>query len=290
MQALSWKNGENMPANRDYEVYHQVWESWRVPLYHSHDHYEFYFFIKGSIKIAIEDSVFDVVPYDMFIYPPGYMHSILPLDTKVQSQYERAYFYVSVNFLRRMSDTDYNLMDCINQAVEQKHFHYSLRKDVFYNLLSQMDVIISNADDTHPAVQMMNRCRMNILLASCCQQLTESKPVPGVQSIARIGQIINYINVHLSDPLTLEALSEQFFISKYHLMHEFKGYTNITVHQYILAKRICAAQLLLQEGVSAREAAQRSGFADYTVFYRAFRNKVNMSPQAYAAIMKSAQR
>ncbi len=288
MQALSWKNAENMPANREYEVYHQLSENWRVPLFHSHDHYEFFFFIRGSIKIAIEDSIFDVAPYDMFIYPPGYMHSNLPQDARVP--YERAYFYVSVNTLRKMSDADYNLMACVSQAIEQRRFRHPLRKDVFYNLLSQMDVIISNADDTHPAVQMMNRCRINILLASCCQHLTESTHAPGVQSNARTGQIIHYINVHLSDPLTMEALSEQFFISKYHLMHEFKSYTNTTIHQYILAKRISAAQLLLQEGVSAREAAQRSGFADYTVFYRAFRNKVNMSPQAYAAIMKSAQR
>lgn len=287
MQAVSWKNAANMPANREFEVYHQLNRKWYNFLFHSHDHYEFYFFIRGSIKIAIEGNVFDVAPYDMFIYPPGYMHNNIPQNPEVI--YERAYFYVSINCLRKMSDADYNLAACIDQAIEKKHFRYSLRKDVFYNLLSQMDVIISNADDTHPAVQMMNRCRMNILLASCCQQLTESTSIPGAQNMARIGQVINYINVHLSEPLTMDTLSEQFYISKSHLMHEFKSYTNTTIHQYILAKRISAAQLLLQEGVSAREAAQRCGFADYTVFYRAFRDKVNMSPQAYAAIMKSAK-
>lgn len=286
MQALSWKNAENMPANRDYEVYHRLSEHWRVPLFHSHDHYEFYFFLRGSIQVAVEDTVFDVAPYDMFIYPPGYMHSNLPKNT--EEMYERAYFYVSVNCLRKMSNPDYNMMACINQAVDQKRFHYSLRKDVFYSLLSQIDIIINSADDSHPASQMINRCRLNILLAFCCQQLTESTPAPGMQSSARIGQIINYINLHLSDPLTMETLSEQFFISKYHLMHEFKSYTNTTIHQYILDKRVSAAQLLLQKGIPAREAAQRSGFADYTVFYRAFRNKVNMSPKSYADIMKSS--
>ena len=54
MKARCWINGENMPPNHEFEVYHATNQSWKIPLFHSHDTYEFYFFIRGDMRIGIE--------------------------------------------------------------------------------------------------------------------------------------------------------------------------------------------------------------------------------------------
>ena len=71
------------------------------------------------------------------------------------------------------------------------------------------------------------------------------------------------------------------YVSKYHMLHAFKEKTGTTVHQYLLLKRIGYAQLLMQRGMSAADAAVESGFEDYSVFFRAFKSRTGYSPKDY---------
>ena len=43
---------------------------------------------------------------------------------------------------------------------------------------------------------------------------------------------------HLKENLDLNELSRIFHVSKYHISHVFKDETGISVHQYILKKRL----------------------------------------------------
>lgn len=93
--------------------------------------------------------------------------------------------------------------------------------------------------------------------------------------------MITYINEHLSERLTLDGISGRFFVSKYYLIREFKNYTNTSVYQYILSKRIIYAKMLLQTGASPTDVYLRCGFQDYSSFYKAFRKETAISPQQY---------
>ena len=53
-----------------------------------------------------------------------------------------------------------------------------------------------------------------------------------------VDAVLHYINEHYSEPLTLDQLSEKFFISKYHLLRKFDAQVGTTVHRYILQKRL----------------------------------------------------
>lgn len=47
-------------------------------------------------------------------------------------------------------------------------------------------------------------------------------------------------------------LSERFYISKFYLSHQFKQYTQLSLHQYILSRRMMHAQILLRSGHAPR--------------------------------------
>ena len=96
-----------------------------------------------------------------------------------------------------------------------------------------------------------------------------------------VDAVLHYINEHYSEPLTLDQLSEKFFISKYHLLRKFDAQVGTTVHRYILQKRLLNAKQLLAGGVPPNEVCQYCGFGDYANFYRAFRAEYNQTPRQY---------
>jgi len=99
----------------------------------------------------------------------------------------------------------------------------------------------------------------------------------------KVNEIIHFINQHLDGNLSLEALSERFYTSKYHLMREFKKHTGFTLHNYIQKKRLILAKALLRDGIRITEVYQQCGFGDYSNFIRSFRNMYKVSPKKYGS-------
>ena len=95
----------------------------------------------------------------------------------------------------------------------------------------------------------------------------------------KIASIIDHINDHLSEEITVDGLAEQFFLSRSHLMHLFKAETGYSVGSYINEKRLLLSKSLIQNGMSATEACYESGFRDYSTFCRAFRKKYQTTPR-----------
>lgn len=59
----------------------------------------------------------------------------------------------------------------------------------------------------------------------------------------------------------------------------FRSATGTTIGEYIIYKRIIHARGLIGHGMRISEAAEKSGFADYSSFYRAYVKRMGHSPQ-----------
>lgn len=92
----------------------------------------------------------------------------------------------------------------------------------------------------------------------------------------------------MADLLTIDQLAEQFFVSKYHLMHEFSQKTDTSVYRYLMQQRLHAVCELLGRGTVPNEAYLLCGFKDYANFYRAFRSAYGQSPREYARAHRKA--
>ena len=101
-------------------------------------------------------------------------------------------------------------------------------------------------------------------------------------------KVLDYVDLHLEDDLSLERLSELFYVSKYYLAHNFKDQLGYSLHQYIIKKRLAACRdaILMNEKIS--EVCLRYGFKDYTVFYKAFKKEFGVSPKEYKEISMTA--
>lgn len=95
--------------------------------------------------------------------------------------------------------------------------------------------------------------------------------------------LLNFIDTHYADDLTLEQAAEYIGFSKYHFTRLFKQHTNTTFHNYLCYKRIQAAQSLLTEDKNRpiTEIAFSSGFNNLTTFNRCFSKYTSCSPTEY---------
>ena len=98
----------------------------------------------------------------------------------------------------------------------------------------------------------------------------------------KIYEITGYIHTHFSEPLSLEHLAQQFFISSYYLSHQFKDVTGFTVTDYIQMTRIRNVQaMLINTAIPITEVCTPCGFNSFSQFNRGFRKHVGMSPSEY---------
>ena len=98
-----------------------------------------------------------------------------------------------------------------------------------------------------------------------------------------IGRIISYISENYMENISVNELSLTFYISKYHLMREFKKVTGCTIHTFLLNQRISHAQQMIAKGIQAGTASTLVGFSDYSLFYRSFLKLTGTSPKEYSS-------
>lgn len=60
--------------------------------------------------------------------------------------------------------------------------------------------------------------------------------------------VIDYLNAHLTDDITIDFLAEHFYLSRYHLMHAFKEETGYTIGNYLTTKRLLLARDQIAQG------------------------------------------
>ncbi len=94
--------------------------------------------------------------------------------------------------------------------------------------------------------------------------------------------IKNYLDEHYTEHISLEDLSNQFFINKFYLTKIFKETYGITINNYLISKRITKAKQYLRfTDMTVDEIGQAIGISDVNYFCRMFKKVEGMSPTTY---------
>ena len=93
--------------------------------------------------------------------------------------------------------------------------------------------------------------------------------------------IFIYIKEHLTEDITLERLEDEFYVSRYHIVREFKKMTGETPHAYIVKARLDLCRRYIEQGKSIREVYELGGFGGYNHFFRAFKKEYGVTPMQY---------
>ena len=244
--------------------------------FHFHDFDKIVLLLAGRVDYCVEDETYALQPWDVLLVKHHTIHKAI-IDRAVP--YDRVIIYLDRRFFER-SAPGMGLLDCFDSADRSRH--YLLRADeeqkkALAEALNSYEALIG---DEQLGAQLLRDGCITRLLVHVNRLSAESSSARSVEqpSDAKIARVLSYINENLSRELTVEALSEQVFLSRYHFMRLFKAQTGLTVHAYVRQRRLIHAARLIREGAPATRAAVESGFADYSAFHRAFREAFGTSP------------
>ncbi len=237
---------------------------------HTHIFNEFYYFISGKAVFRIEGTRYPLHPGDILIMRHAESHS---LEIDESEPYERLSLHFSPELIRQIDPSLY-LLHAYNdrELGENNLFTPSDFSTPLCEMLSEGMMQKSE----NPRQQIL---AMLIPILNELSVAYENKKNSPYELDAPSRRIIDYINSHLSDDLSLKHICERFYISKPQLCRIFKAATGSTVWEYITVKRLMAAQQLILSGTPPTRAAAACGFNDYSAFFRAYRRRFGVSPK-----------
>ena len=135
---------------------------------------------------------------------------------------------------------------------------------------------------TNPTHHSFEKCQhaICIILASIDEEMHALPVVNNTSKEKNLVQnIIDYIDVYFAEPITLESLSAQYFISPDHLSHIVKKEIGISPINYLISRRIGESQrLLLNTLLPISTIATLVGYPNVNHFSNAFKKKLGISP------------
>ena len=258
--------------HEDFRLFHLADDNHGEFPYHYHAFHKVIVALAGRTEYAVEGERYAVQPGDFVLVGRGSIHR--PMMTEGEF-YERIVFYISPEYLQTLSREGEDLETCFRLAQERFCYVYrAAEEDGIPRLFTALE---EAQKEEGFGRELRSRALFTELMVAINRSVIRGDGGEG-QGDNKIVSILQYLNSHLTEPLTIDELAARFYISKYHMMRRFREETGYTVHNYISEKRLLLAQQLLQRGVTLTAAAEQSGYQDYSTFSRAYKKQFGKSP------------
>jgi AraC family transcriptional regulator len=168
--------------------------------------------------------------------------------------------------------------------IELRDDRYDFRDPFLWHLVSalRMEVFLTNLRGPLYVSEMSDRFAAHLLrYHSTLTERIRQRPSAqaGQLSFARLRTVVEYIDTHLAEPLSLEILAATIGIDRYWFAKQFQRSTGMPPHQYVINQRVERAKMLLvQSTATPAEVASLVGFADQAHLTRHFRRYVGITP------------
>lgn len=291
---LSTFDNRQVMRRPDYEIQHKLDLYLKDVKLHHHDFFEVYFLVSGDVTYSIEGRMYHLKPGDMLFVSPQELHSALIRPD--MAPYERYVLWIAPELLANLSSPQSDLMHCFSGKTGYKN-HIHIPSAIRRNIRDSMEMIFqeSELETTAFGADLMGHSLITTLLVQLNRAVSErdaaigdeeEKPDP---SSVLVTNVVDYLNLHYSEPISLDQLAEQFFVSKFHLSHTFTQTVGTSIYRYLQKKRLQIARQLLAQGEKASKIFSTCGFTDYAGFYRAFRAEYGLAPRDYASSIRQQQ-
>ena len=264
--------------NSEFKLFHIVDEEKKEFDYHYHDFDKLVITIRGDVSYTIEGKTYPLETYDIVFVQHNEIHRPI---IHSSDPYERIIVYIAPGFIRDYKEENYNLGYCFEKAAEEHTSVLripSLKKHPLFKSIQKLEQAF---EDKEYAYEL----RRKLLFLDFMIQLNRAVLSDTLNYLhydainSRTSDIIKYINEHLTQELSIDAIAQHFFISKYHMMRTFKADTGYSIGNYILQKRLTLSKELIQGGTAITEVCYLCGFKNYSNFSRQYKKFFKESPK-----------
>lgn len=239
---------------------------------HVHEQYEIFCFFSGSASYLVEGNEYALEPGSIVTMRKTESHKIRILGDE---PYERLALHFYADVLDGV-DPEHLLLESFNNHPLGQNNHYKPSEfsgESPKSILESMCVSDGSDDERRLSVYV----HLYPLLYLLRDSYRRKQAAPKARSLAE--ELVAYINLHLFDDISIASLSRCFFLSPSQLVRIFKNATGSTVWDYIIFKRLSAAQSMIRDGKMPGKAAAECGFHDYSSFYRSYLKRFGVTPK-----------
>ena len=266
--------------SKDFEIYYYSDYYLSKVESHTHNYYEFYFFLEGNVDMIIEGDVFSMHPGDLVLIPPKIRHH-----AEIRNQelpYRRFVFWISREYCKRPLELSPDYVYLMQHVEVAGDYVFSNDIITFNTIQSKVFALIDEMRSNRFGRDARISLCVNDLILHLNRIVHERNYPRSEKEDKNLYQsLAEYIEKNLEGNLSLEHLAEVFYVSKYHIAHTFKDHTGLSIHQYITKKRLTACREAILGGSEITQAYLMFGFGDYSSFYRAFKKEYGISPREF---------
>lgn len=223
---------------------------------HCHPVYEIYYFISGCVDYLVNGTLYQPKPNSMLLMAPGTFHECR---VKSDDKYERFTLHFHAGLIPE------NIRTQLLRPFHSASIYIENADTILHELNALQACYDFPEELSGPAVH----ARLVAMLSQILNLYNAIKLPEEASAEATLPQkIIAHINTNFSQKITLDMLSQRFFMSKNQINRIFTKATGRSVMEYVRHKRIEYAEHLRSMGMPAAEAAYKAGFDNYSTYYR----------------------
>lgn len=273
--------------NHNFKLFHLTEVSKQEFEYHYHEFDKIIIFISGKVMYQIEGKSYPLEPYDIVFVNHNDIHKP-NIDNK--TIYERIIVYISPEFMKTYQKREYDLTYCFQKAKEECTNVLripSVKESALFDCVMRLEESFMEESIQQKKKKSVyaNELYQQILFLEFMIHLNRAAIMNHLEyrdtniKNQKIVDMIQYINHNLTEEIRIDTLSELFYISKYHMMRQFKEETGYTIGNYISCKRLAIAKSQIEKGIPITQACYDCGFRDYSTFSRAYKKLYGVSPK-----------
>lgn len=247
---------------------------------HSHTRFEITVVNSGSGEYTTENAVYPMLPGDVFVFSSNEVHCITSCGSEglniTNLHFEPR--YLSHENLLEPNNSFMNV--CFSHSPEFENRIPAAKSEVIRLNHHMIKEEFMNDDDLCP---VSIKSYLNLILIDLLRnQHYRSQSVPDHKNCAfNMLLVYDYIEQHLCEEITLNALANLVHLSPNYFSHLFKQFNSISLWEYITAKRIEKAIRLIcskENNLTVMDIALQCGFNNTVNFNKAFKKHKGITP------------
>ncbi len=231
---------------------------------HSHNMIEIYYFLRGNAHFAVEGNIYKLERGNVIVMASGQTHNLMLEPSPV---YERIVLNID-------SSATPEAFNAIKDTLFDGNNFFKLSKSEqlwFEESLNYIKLVPENM-------------RENLIYAFATMvfSLLSTKNNRKISNTTiqdeTVKTTIRFINENLTEKLSLDIIAGALYCNKAVLNRKFRKIMGCNVWEYVTRKRIYTARQILFNSLDINQAFGKSGFNDYSSFFKAYKKLIGVSP------------
>ena len=241
---------------------------------HTHTQIELGFIVAGEGEYVLAGQRLDVRTGDLFLVRPNEQHCVPTITTDALTSFN---IHVPPLYVWRVL-TDY---------IDAGRLNCLVRSDISVPVrIRGNGEVLALVDALRGAFAADDRFVLRRLVVRLFEAVTADYPAVDSsgprERLSDVRCAMNYIESHLSEPVTLEDIARAGNMSKSHMNEYFRAVTGMTPYEYLLVSRVeRAVELLRATDMTVLAVSEACGFTNLANFNKAFKKRTGLTPQGY---------